>query len=394
LRVLTLLLVATGIMACAAAYVGGRLLGPLPGPWRGVAWAAMLLPTVGWPWLLLLRHQVPGPWAEASLSVVYIALGLFSFLFTFTLLRDAAWLGLAVAGRVAGAIGAGDAPGWEAWLTTAGAWHAPWLRASGLAVVGLAVAASGIGALQAARPRIAEVTVPVADLAPDLDGLCIAQISDVHLGPLTPAGFLERVVARVNGRRPDLVAITGDLVEATVAERGAEVRPLAGLTAPAFFVTGNHEHYWGANAWCEAVAACGVTVLRGEHRLVRHGNATLLVAGVDDPAGGDGGRQALPARALDGVPTADFRLLLAHRPTEGYRAAAAGLDLQLSGHTHGGQFFPWTLVVNRLMPFSPGLRRYGQTWIYTSRGTGFWGPPVRLGAPAEITLLTLRRAAS
>jgi predicted MPP superfamily phosphohydrolase len=387
-----MLLVATGIMGCAAAYVGGRLLGPLPGPWRAAAWVALLVPTVGWPWLLLLRHQLPGAWSEVSLSTAYICLGLFSFLFTLTLLRDAAWLGLAVAGKAA-AMGNDDPPAWTTWL--AGAWQAPWIRASGLVVVGLSVAASGIGAVQAARPRIVAVTVPVAGLAPGLDGLRIAQISDVHLGTLTPAGFLERVVARVNALHPDLVAITGDLVEATVAERGAEARPLAGLAAPAFFVTGNHEYYWGAGSWCNAVAACGVTVLRGEHHLVRHGGATLLVAGVDDPAGGDGPQStASPATALAGAPATDFRLLLAHRPTEGYAAAQAGVDLQLSGHTHGGQFFPWTLVVNRLMPFSPGLHRQGETWIYTSRGTGFWGPPMRLGAPAEITLLTLRRTTS
>jgi hypothetical protein len=144
------------------------------------------------------------------------------------------------------------------------------------------------------------------------------------------------------------------------------------------------------------VAGCGVTVLRGEHRVVRHRGATLLVAGVDDPAAGHAGPRlrSLPAAALAGAPAADFRILLAHRPTEGEAAAKAGFDLQLSGHTHGGQFFPWTVVVNHLMPFSPGLHRHGKTWIYTSRGTGFWGPPVRLGAPAEITLLTLRRTAS
>jgi predicted MPP superfamily phosphohydrolase len=397
LRVLTMLLVATGVSGAAALYVGARLVGPLPlgGPWRGIAWAVVTVPAAGWPWLLVLRHYFPGAWAENALAVVYVALGVFSFLFTFTILRDAAWAGLAMTAKVARIVTADGGAGAHT-LLAAGAWHPPWLPASSLAVVALSLAATGIGAIQATRPRLAEVTIPVRDLAPGLDGLRIAQISDLHLGTLTPAGFLATVVSRVNALHPDLVAITGDLADATVAERGAAIRPLAGLAAPAYFITGNHEHYWGAGAWCDAVAACGVTVLRGEHRLVRHHDATLLIAGVDDPAVGERGPHAtfLPATALAGAPGADFRLLLAHRPTMGYAAAQAGVDLQLAGHTHGGQFFPWNLLVNHLMPFSPGLHRYGDTWIYTSRGTGFWGPPVRLGAPAEITLLTLQRTGS
>lgn len=399
LRVLTMLLVATGICGAAALYVGARLLVPLglPNPWRGIAWAVMAVPAAGWPWLLVLRHYFPGAWAEVALSVVYVALGLFSFLFAFTLLRDAAWVGLAATAKVVGAAAGAGAPGWSAWLTTAGAWSPPWLPASSFTVMVLALAAAGIGAIQAARPRLVAVTIPVAELAPDLDGLRIAQISDIHLGPLTPAAFLATVVSRVNALHPDLVAITGDLVDATVAERGVEIRPLAGLAAPAFFVTGNHEYYWGPTAWCDALTACGVTVLRGDHRRVTHGGATLVIAGVDDPArgGADGPTSTTrPDTALDGAPAADFYLLLAHRPSVGYTAAVAGVDLQLSGHTHGGQFFPWNLLINRIMPFSPGLHRHRDTWIYTSRGTGFWGPPIRLGAPAEITLLTLRRTGS
>jgi len=396
LRVLTMLLVATGICGAAALYVGARLLMPLglPNPWRGFAWAVVVVPAAGWPWLLVLRHYFPGTWAEGALSVVYVTLGLFSFLFTFTVLRDAAWLALAATAKVVGASAGDGAPAWGAWLAAAGAWGPPWLPASSLTVMVLALAAAGIGAIQAARPRLVEVTVPVADLAPGLDGLRIAQITDIHLGSLTPAHFLDTVVARVNALHPDLVAITGDLVDATVAERGDEIRALAYLAAPAFFVTGNHEYYFGPAAWCDAVAAAGVTVLHGEHRLIHHGRATVLLAGVDDPAGGESRGTTLPRTALAGAPAADFRLLLAHRPTAGYAAAQEGVDLQLSGHTHGGQFFPWTLLINRIMPFSPGLHRYGGTWIYTSRGTGFWGPPARLGAPAEITLLTLRRAGS
>jgi len=399
LRVLTMLLAATGICGAAALYVGARLVVPLglPNPSRAIAWLVVAVPAVGWPWLLVLRHYFPGAWAEVALSVVYVTLGLFSFLFTFTLLRDAAWVGLAATAKVVGAVAGDGAPGWSAWLATAGAWGPPWLPASSLTVIVFSLAAAGIGAFQAAHPRLAEVTIPVADLAPDLDGLRIAQISDIHLGPLTPAAFLATVVSRVNALHPDLVAITGDLVDATVAERGVEIRPLAGLAAPAFFVTGNHEYYFGPAAWCDAVAAAGVTVLRGDHRRVTHGGATVVIAGVDDPArGGDAGPTAttFPDTALDGAPAADFYLLLAHRPAVGYAAAEAGVDLQLSGHTHGGQFFPWNLLINRIMPFSPGLHRHRDTWIYTSRGTGFWGPPVRLGAPAEITLLTLRRAGS
>jgi hypothetical protein len=185
----------------------------------------VVVPAASWPWLLVLRHYLPDAWAELALSGVYVALGLFSFLFTFTVLRDAAWVSLAATAKVASAVAGDGAPGWNAWLANAGAWRPPWLPASSLAVMVLSLAAVGIGAIQAVRPSLVEVTIPVADLAPDLDGLRIAQISDVHLGTLTPDDFLTTVVSRVNALHPDLVAITGDLVDATVAERGGRDSP-------------------------------------------------------------------------------------------------------------------------------------------------------------------------
>jgi hypothetical protein len=159
-------------------------------------------------------------------------------------------------------------------------------------------------------------------------------------------------------------------------------------------VTGNHEYYWGAEAWCAAVEALGLRVLLNRHVVLHHDEAPLVLAGVTDPTAA----RHVPAHASDvdaalvGAPSGVLRLLLAHQPRSIYAAAAAGVDLQLSGHTHGGQFFPMNLLVHLVQPYVAGLALHERTWIYVSRGTGYWGPPNRLGSPSEVTLLRLRRA--
>jgi hypothetical protein len=158
-------------------------------------------------------------------------------------------------------------------------------------------------------------------------------------------------------------------------------------------VTGNHEYYWDAPAWCAEVERCGMKVLNNANELVRHGDATLAVGGVTDYRASrhDESQASDPHKAIVGAEDADFKLLLAHQPKSVYEAARAGFDLQLSGHTHGGQFWPWNLVVGLAHPFTAGLDVFESMKIYVSRGTGYWGPPMRLGAPSEITLLTLKR---
>ena len=254
------------------------------------------------------------------------------------------------------------------------------------AILGTALGLTLVGMLQARRPRVVHVTVPIRDLPGDLQGFRIAQLSDLHVGPTIRRRFVEAVVQRTNRLAPDLVAVTGDVADGLVPELREHVAPLGGLRAPhgTFFVTGNHEYFWDVRGWTRELARLGVDVLLNEHRLLVRGNGRLLLAGVTDLSAASD-----PARALAGAPESDVRVLLAHQPKSAYAARDAGFDLQLSGHTHGGQYFPFNLLVRLFQPFVAGLHRLERMWLYVSRGTGYWGPPLRLGAPSEITLIEL-----
>jgi predicted MPP superfamily phosphohydrolase len=251
--------------------------------------------------------------------------------------------------------------------------------------------ALAVGTLTALRgPRVVHIEVRVPALHLDLDGLRIVQLSDLHVGRSIRRSYVERTVERALGLAPDLVVLTGDMVDGPVERLAPQVAPLAALarSGSAFFVLGNHDCYSGAAAWIAHFGEMGMRVLLNEHTVLRKGAATLLIAGVVDPAY----RVCRPEISLDDAPRADFRVLLAHNPKLAPLGARAGFDLQLSGHTHAGQFFPWTLAV-RLMhaPHVAGLSREGRMWVYVSAGTGTWGPPVRLGTSPEITLVKLVR---
>jgi len=255
---------------------------------------------------------------------------------------------------------------------------------------------TGAGVVEArALPELRHVSIPIADLPEALVGFRIVQISDLHLGPILGRAWLEEVVTAVNQARPDLIAVTGDLADGTVAELGDEVDALRRLRAPhgVYFVTGNHEYYWDADAWVAHVRELGLDVLLNEHRVLDVGGARLVVAGVGDfsakrmhPEHGSD-----PARALAGAPDASVKVLLAHQPKSVLAARKLGYDLQLSGHTHGGQFFPWNLLVGFFHPLARGLGRFDRTWLYVSCGTGTWGPPVRTGVRSEISVIELAR---
>ncbi|HEX8986611.1 MAG TPA: metallophosphoesterase [Rhodocyclaceae bacterium] len=261
-----------------------------------------------------------------------------------------------------------------------------------------AVLVTAIGVAQTLRgPVLRTVNVPVEDLHEDLEGFTIVQLSDLHVGPTIRRRYVARVVRRAMSVEADMVAITGDLIDGHPERLSAEIAPLAGLSAPlgVYYVTGNHEYYWGGERWIAAVAGLGCIPLIGRHVVVRRGHAAVLVAGVADPAARDFGlpRGTLVENAARGAPDADLRLLLAHRPGAAGAAAAAGFDLQLSGHTHGGQFFPFSLLVRLTHRYHRGLARLGRMWLYVSAGTGYWGTPHRFWVPAEIAVLKLTRAA-
>jgi uncharacterized protein len=261
------------------------------------------------------------------------------------------------------------------------------------------VALAGAGALVGLRnglafPALRRVEIRLARWPRGLDGFRIVQVSDLHLGPLLDRPFAARLVARVNALAPDLIAVTGDLVDGSVRTAGAAAAPLAGLAARhgVFFVTGNHDYYSGADAWIAHVRSLGMRVLRNERIAIGDGDAVFDLAGVDDRNarffGGDHGEDV--PRALAGRDPARPVVLLAHDPGTFARAARHDVDLQLSGHTHGGQIWPFGYVVRLAIGWVAGHYRRGASQLYVSRGTGFWGPPMRLGAPAELTEIVLR----
>jgi len=311
-----------------------------------------------------------------------------------TLGRDAVLLLAAIADMLVAAL-----PGAPA---TAPWWDAPLQHGTALAVPLAAGLVTALGLWNARRTAaVVSVDVPITGLPLALHGFTVAQISDIHVGATIRHGYLQRIVDTVNRLGADMVAVTGDLVDGTVAQLGAHVAPLAGLRSRhgTFFVTGNHEYYSGAHAWIDALRRLGLTVLMNEHVVLRHGtgpdHAALVVAGVADFSAHhfDEAHRSDPQAAMAGAPPeAGVRLLLAHQPRSAAAASAAGFDLQLSGHTHGGQFWPWNLFVRFQQPFTAGLHRLQDLWVYTSRGTGYWGPPKRFGAPSEITHLRLVRA--
>lgn len=267
-------------------------------------------------------------------------------------------------------------------------------RVRGLAVVGLAGAATLIGVRGALRgPVDRRLELRLARWPAALDGFRIVQISDLHVGPLLGRRFAADVTARVNALAPDLVAVTGDLVDGSAARLRDEVAPFAELRAPhgVYFVTGNHDWYSGAEDWVAVVRALGMRVLRNERVEIEAAGARFDLAGVEDHRGDwlHGSPCDLP-RALAGRDPARPVVLLAHDPTTFAEASRSGVDLQLSGHTHGGQIWPFRWLVRLAVPWVEGLHRRGASLLYVSRGTGFWGPPLRLFAPAEITELVLR----
>jgi len=361
-------------------YLGWRLLPPLcttPGMWLGgillLTLSSILLPAG-----LLARGLKRQPWADLLSWIGLTSMGLFSSLLCLSLLRDLLLLALWLPG----------APGLA---------H---LRSdSALALLLLALGLTLYGLYNARRlPRVREVEVALAGLAPALQGFCIVQISDVHVGPTIKRGYLQPIIDRANRLDADMIALTGDLVDGSVRQLAAHTAPFAELRARygVFYVTGNHEYYCGAEEWQAEFRRLGLQVLENRHVLLEHQGARLLVAGVSDYSAQHfaGGHASDPHAALAGAP-ADLalKLLLAHQPRSAFAAADAGFDLQLSGHTHGGQFVPWNWLVPLQQPFTSGLHRLRGLWVYTSRGTGYWGPPLRLWAPSEITCLRLVRQA-
>jgi predicted MPP superfamily phosphohydrolase len=261
--------------------------------------------------------------------------------------------------------------------------------------IGSGIAAGGVvgyGMTQAlGAPQLLTVPVTLDKLRKPLSGFRIAVVSDIHLGPLLGRSHTERIVRMINEQEADLVAIVGDLVDGTVAELGEAAAPLRDLVSRhgSFFVTGNHEYFSGHEQWISELDRLGVNPLRNEGLTVAGG---IELVGVNDVTGKSYGDAPDFDRALAGRDRNNPLVLLAHQPVQVGDASSRGVDLQLSGHTHGGQMVPFNFVVPVQQPSVAGLSKVDDTWLYVSRGAGFWGPPVRVGAPPDITMIELRSA--
>jgi len=380
-RVRRSILLYLGILALVHFYVGWRLLPDLPISFGAqIAGALVLVASfASAPLSFFTRNMASRLWGDRLAAVCLFLVGFFSSLFVLTLLRDVA-------------------------LLVAVLWPAPLplariLPITAALVVVLASLATLVGLLNARRrARVVDVEVRLPNLPSSLHGFTIAQISDVHVGPTIKRHYVEAIVEAVNSLKVDVIALTGDLVDGSVKDLASHTAPFARLSARhgAFFVTGNHEYYSGEPAWTAEFKRLGMRVLMNEHVVLSHEGSQVVLAGVADFGAHhfDPRQRSDPQRAIQDAPVgAGARILLAHQPRSAPAAAAAGFDLQLSGHTHGGQFWPWNHFVRLQQPFTAGLHRLNDLWVYISRGTGYWGPPKRLGAPSEITRLRLLPAA-
>ncbi|AGC41796.1 serine/threonine protein phosphatase [Myxococcus stipitatus DSM 14675] len=380
-RVLRWLMSLGGILALLGslhAYLAVRLfVSPeWPAPWGGAGATLVALLFVSIPVGLMGGFGLPSAARRVLQWVSFVWLGSFGILLSAMVVAD-------VVGAVAGWTG----------LVVDPLMLARWKAVGVSAVTVPAVLYAFITAR--GRATVERVTVPMSGLAPGFGGLKVVQISDVHVGPTLDGRWLRRVVEQVNALKPDIIAVTGDLVDGSVESLREEVRPLAELRASlgVFYVTGNHEYYHGGPAWEAEVARLGLTVLRNTHRVVERDGARLVIAGVTDHDAGHivPAHASRPSAALAGAPSDVPVVLLAHQPRSALRVAEAGVrvDLQLSGHTHGGQVFPFMFFIKLQQPVVKGLATVAGVRVYTHRGTGYWGPPLRLGPSPEIAELTL-----
>lgn len=374
----------------------------LPGPFALFA-AAVLVLLHGLPWWVLVLAPAWPTWLFwAGTAALVVAVGLFPVAMIrghgrrhhdgWAIAGDS-WLGViwllfswsVIGGAVDIVLSVGGVPAPAA------------QRSVAAAVLGIVLLLGGWGMTEARRlPRVRRTEITLDRLDPAFDGTRVVLLADTHYGPLDRARWSARLVDAVNRLEPDVVAHAGDLADGTVDQRRAQVAPLASVRAglARVYITGNHEYFSGAEPWVRHMADLGWTVLHNRHLVVRRGSAELALAGVDDlTAAGSGlpGHHAdLPA-ALAGLSPDLPVVLLAHQPKQVRAAVTAGVDLQLSGHTHGGQIWPFHLLVRAEQGALQGLSRPGGgTQLYTTRGAGFWGPPFRVFAPSEISLLILR----
>jgi predicted MPP superfamily phosphohydrolase len=393
---LTMYLIWIGIMVSVLSigyfYMAWRLIIPfhLDAPYKQAAWTVLTLMYLI-PFSSFFMVRFAEKYSGLYSWIGYVSLGFLSFVFVALVFRDVAWL-----------VGLGCEKLLSILSSTPQTFDAAkrdfLIQTTNLGVLGVAGTLTAYGVYEARKkPGIVNVDIPIASLPKEFDGFRIVQISDIHAGLTIKRDFIETVADEVKKLSPDLIAFTGDMADGSVAHLKYDLEPLANIYAPhgKFFVTGNHEYYSGVDQWTTHAREMGYDVLMNEHRLVTKNGASIVLGGVTDYGGGgfSPAHKSDPAKAFAGAPADTARLMMAHQPRSLFHINELGIDLVMMGHTHGGQFFPWNLVATIGQPFIKGLNKFGEkTWAYVSKGTGYWGPPVRVGARSEITVLTLRTA--
>jgi len=384
---LTFLTITLSIMGGVHWYLFTRLVRDtaIPFPWSAGLGVALVAAVGSIPLSFIASRALDKNLARYFVVPVYVWLGVafqtFFLFLTIDLFRGGWWL-VRTLFHIAPVFG-DPVQGLLAWRVLAGAGVGTTLMATAFAVWwGLS------------RLVVNRVEIPLPNLPPELDGFTIAQLSDLHLDLVHGREWLASVVEKTNALNPDLIAITGDLAEGSVARFAGEVEPLKGLSAPqgTYFVTGNHEYFHDLNGWLELLVEFGIRVLRNERVPIGWGDDHFDLAGVDDHGGGrmaPGHGPDLEKALKDRDPNRVV-VLLSHQPRIMEEASRHGVGLVLSGHTHGGQIWPFSYLVYLQQPYVRGLKELGRTKLYLSSGTGFWGPPMRLGTTAEIALITLR----
>ena len=380
-RILIFLGVITGLTVGTHYYLWARLIrDPMwPSPWRQIATVALVALALSIPASMMAWRTLPRNVAIPVSWVGYVWMGSMFLLLVLLWGGELArwsWVKYASIASVNG--------GRREFLAQ--------LLAGGAGAFGLAL--SGWGVWSAIRPvEVKRVAVRLKKLPGSLSGLRIVQLTDMHVGLTIGREFVEDVVQKVNALEPDIVAITGDLIDGSVQDLGRAVAPLGEIRAKlgTFFVTGNHEYYSGADSWLAFLGGIGIKALRNERVELEKNGDSIHLAGVDDWTAHQfgNGHGSDMARAMDGRDSTKPVVLLAHQPIHFDQAREHGVDLQISGHTHGGQIFPFGFLTRLAQPFVSGLHRRGDSQIYVSSGTGYWGPPMRIAAPAEITLIEL-----
>lgn len=386
----------TSILGLGHYYLWRRLVRDvaLPRPWHGLATALLVLLLVSQPVLFVAARNLPRDGASPWFFAGFVWMGVLSFLFSVLVLVDLGRLGVRLGNRLLHGRAAAPSARTRGNEVDAGRRHAlQRLLAGTVALIGFGLGGEALArALEGFRRK--HVRVELAKLPRALHGFRIVQLTDVHVGPTIGRDFVAEMVRTTNELLPDVVAITGDLVDGSVEHLRSHVAPLADLRARygVFFVTGNHEYYSGADAWIAELERLGVRVLRNQRVTIGTDEQGFELAGVTDYSAARFGDAPDLDAALRGARPDREVVLLAHQPRAVYGAAARDVGLVLSGHTHGGQFWPWSWVVHLAQPVVRGLAQFGRTFIYVSSGTGYWGPPMRLGTEAEITLVELQSA--